>query len=281
MAHALVNTGHDSLKSHGYLILGACYYNLNQYEQSVTYSKLAIGTNPTLAGAYYNLANALKATGRLEEAKNYLYQGILICPSFVGAHLLYANILARLEQFEDACRAYQNVIHLCPNLLIAYYNLSILQLSLRRTSECSQTYLKIAELLKASNDVERALTYYREACKLEKGNWELFYHYGLALKDSGKLTDAFQMFISALNLNGTSAPLHFHVASIYESLGNDEKAVGHYNKAVFYDLYHIDRYLLLPTSADNQSIAITIWEIFLGKTRNGKKQSQSFSRQFR
>jgi len=244
MANILINTGIDSLKSHGYLILGACYFNLNEYEQSAAFSKLAIDVNPNLAGAYYNLANALKSMNRLEEAKNYLHQSILICPSFIGAHLLYANILARLGQLEDACRAYQNVISLCPNMLIAYYNLSILQLGLHKTIECSRTYLKIAEILKSNNETEKALSYYREACKLEQTNWECFFHYGIALKESGKLTDAFQMLTSALHLNGSSATIYYNLATIYESLGNDSRALENYQKAIFYDMYHIDRYFL-------------------------------------
>ena len=188
VANMLISVGHEGLKGHGYLIIGACYYNMNAFDESIVYSKCAIESNPTLAGAYYNLANALKAKNRLEEAKDYLHQGILVCPSFAGAHLLYANILARLGQLEEACRAYQNVIHLCPNLLVAYYNLSVLQLSLRKFPECGRTYCRIAEILKASAETDKALGYYREACKLEKNNWELFYHYGLALKEVGYIS---------------------------------------------------------------------------------------------
>ncbi len=242
VANVLLASPNESLKGHGYLIIGACYYNLNSFDESIVYSKCAIECNPALAGAYYNLANALKAKDRLEEAKGYLHQGLQICPSFLGAHLLYASILARLGQLEDACRAYETVIGLCPNMLIAYYNLSVLQLNLHRYSECSRTYTRIAELLKATNEVDKALGYYREACKLERNNWELFFHYGLALKDAGKPTEAFQMFTSALRLNEGSAAIHFQIACIYDELGDNTKALEGYQKAIAIEPAHVDRY---------------------------------------
>ena len=183
VANMMLNAGHEELKGHGYLIVGACYFNMGCIDESIVYSKCAIEYNPNLAGAYYNLANALKAKNRLDEAKSYLHQSLVICPSFVGAHLFYANILSRLGQLEEACKEYQAVISLTPNMLVAYYNLSVLQLNLRKYEECSQTYGRIAELLKESGEKEKALGYYGEACRLCKTNWILYYNYGIALKE--------------------------------------------------------------------------------------------------
>ncbi len=261
VATQLLSSDNDALKGHGYLIIGACYYSLGSFDESIVYSKCAIECNPSLAGGYYNLANALKAKNKLEEARGYLHQGLAICPSFLNAHLLYASILARLGQMEDACRAYEAVISLCPNLLVAYYNLGLLQLSLHRYAECSLTYMRIASILKAGGESDKALGYYREACKLEQSNWEPLYRYGLALREAGRVTEAFQMFVSAMRLNPASAAAQFQVACIYDELGDDAKALDGYQKALLYDEYHIDSYnnlgnVLRRTKQWDQAIAI-------------------------
>jgi len=241
VAQSLANSPHLSFKSHGCLILGACYFNLRLFDESIRHSSLALQYDPSLAGAYYNLANALKVMNRLEEARDCLRQGLIICPAFVGAHLLYANVLVYLGDFETALEEYKSVVKLCPDMMIAYYNLSVLQLKLKRVTECAQTYGVIADLLKAANETDKALNYYREACKLKKEDWEVFYKYGVALKEANKPNEALQVLKTALVLNNNSSLLHFQVGCVYETLGNDSRALVHYQRAVSLDTLYTDR----------------------------------------
>lgn len=241
VAQSLANSSHPVFKGHGYLILGACHFNLRLFDESVRYSSMALRCNPSLAGAYYNLANALKMMNRLEEARDCLQQGLNICPTFVGAHLLYANILVYLGDLQTALEEYKNVTELCPDLMIAYYNQSVLQLQLKQLPECARTYGIIADLLKVANETEKALNYYREACKLKKEDWEVMYKYGVALKEAGKASEALQVLRAALMLNGDSALLHFQLACVYEALGNDSRALVHYQRATSLDQFNTDR----------------------------------------
>ena len=53
VTNMMLNAGHEELKGHGYLIVGACYFNMGCIDESIVYSKCAIEYNPNLAGAYY------------------------------------------------------------------------------------------------------------------------------------------------------------------------------------------------------------------------------------
>jgi hypothetical protein len=50
------------------------------------------------------------------------------------------------------------------------------------------------------------------------------------------------MLTTAADLNATSAPLQHHLGLLCEELGNDEQALECYERAISYDILHIDWY---------------------------------------
>ena len=123
LASELIRVGGAEERGIGYHIMGACYFNLNKIDDCIVYSNIAIELNPQLEEAYYNIGNAYKKKGRLDQAKQYFHTAITIKPDFLAANLNYAYILTLLKQYHDAFRVGTYI--LCVYIYIYIYNIYI------------------------------------------------------------------------------------------------------------------------------------------------------------
>ena len=72
-------------------------------------------SGPTYAQAHYNLGNALRDKGQLDEAIAAYRQAIALKPNYAEAHSNLGNALKAKGQLDDAIAAYRQAIALRPD----------------------------------------------------------------------------------------------------------------------------------------------------------------------
>jgi tetratricopeptide (TPR) repeat protein len=87
-------------------LTGMAFQGLSQHNNSVKYFKKALIHAPSNLAAMNNLANSLKALGKLEESKD-LYEKILkINSNYINAYNNYANLKTLVNDYDGAIELY-------------------------------------------------------------------------------------------------------------------------------------------------------------------------------
>jgi tetratricopeptide (TPR) repeat protein len=135
--------------------------------------------------AHFNLGNALRDVGRLNEAMASYRHALAINPHFAEAHDNLGNILAGLGRFADASASYQRAIAIKPDFAQAYNNLG-------------------AVLWNLGNHAD-ALACYQRALAIVPDYAEVHYNVGNTLKDIGLFDQAAASYRRALQLKPNDA----------------------------------------------------------------------------
>ncbi len=102
--------------------LGAIAYHQGKNESAVELISKAISVNPSRS-MYYNLGNALKAQGNLDEAAESYRKALLLQPDYAEAHVNLGNVLQAQGKLDEAVEHYRKALALKPGLAETHYNL--------------------------------------------------------------------------------------------------------------------------------------------------------------
>ena len=86
-------------------------------------TKPALSREAGFAEAHYNLANALAASGRPQEAVAHYESALRARPDYPEAHHNFGSALFELGRLADAARHYEETLRLAPDLPNARENL--------------------------------------------------------------------------------------------------------------------------------------------------------------
>ena len=144
------------------------------YSDEVTFFGHVIAHNPTAAGAHLNLAKALIAQDRAEEAMDAARIAVAQRPDSHDAHVNLGIALSHLERFDEAEDHFRRAIAIAPGESSPLANLGVL-LSRRNRLDEAETYLRraleraprdpsvlgnLARLLDVRQQPEAALAHY-------------------------------------------------------------------------------------------------------------------------
>ena len=113
------------------------------YSDEVTFFRHVIAHNPTAAGAHLNLAKALIALDRAEEAAAAARIAVAQRPDSHDAHVNLGIALSHLERFDEAEDHFRRAISIAPGESSPLANLGVL-LSRRNRLDEAETYLRRA-----------------------------------------------------------------------------------------------------------------------------------------
>src|SRR5262249_34246943 len=128
-------------------------------------------TSPNYSAAYYNLGNAFKKKGALDQAIAAYRDAIRFQPDFMEAHNNLGSALYRKGMLDEAIRAFQEALRLKPGYAPAYISLGAL-------------------LCDGKHDYEGAIAAFKEAIRLKPGYAEAHFNLGVAFGGKGALDDA-------------------------------------------------------------------------------------------
>ncbi|GAB4819185.1 hypothetical protein N2152v2_006231 [Parachlorella kessleri] len=98
------------------LLLGACHYQLGQYDLAVYFNDACILVDPQLAEAHANLANALQQCGNLDLAIMYYQSALRLKPGFSDAYNNMATALLQKGLVLQAMDCYNSALAVNPGL---------------------------------------------------------------------------------------------------------------------------------------------------------------------
>jgi predicted O-linked N-acetylglucosamine transferase (SPINDLY family) len=161
---------------------------------------------------HFNLGNALKALGSLDEAAGSYRAAIALKPDYAEAHVNLGNALRVLGNPCDAAEHYRSALALKPDLAEAHHSLGV--------------------TLRSQGDHGAAVACLRRALALKPDWAEAHNDMGGALKNLGQLDEALKHYRIAVSLQPDFPDAHNNLGSLLRVLGDLNAAIACYRRAL-------------------------------------------------
>ena len=177
----------------------------NRYDEAIASLRRALQLRPDDAGSHNNLGNALRGIGRLEEALASYRRAVELRPDHADMQSNLGNAYQSLHRSAEAVVCYQRALALDPTLVRAHGHLALALLALGRPEE-------------ALASSERAL-------QLDPRLVEAHSTRGIALLDVGRIEDATAAFERAVALRPDYADAASNLAIALRLQGRADDAI--------------------------------------------------------
>jgi len=167
---------------------------------------------PNFPDAYNNLGNALRESGRLEEAINCYRTTLRLKPDHPHAYNNLGNAMKDKAMVKEAIHCYATAVRLMPRFAAAHSNLG--------------------SILKEQGKVEQALAHYHEAITIDPMFADAYSNMGNAYKDLGKIEESIKCYTTAIRIRPNFADAYSNLASAYKDGGQVVDAITCYRKAL-------------------------------------------------
>jgi tetratricopeptide (TPR) repeat protein len=162
-----------------------------------------------------NLAVALQAEGRLDEATAHYHRAIELRPDYAPAYNNLGTALRAQGRLNDAISTYQLALSMRPEYGEAQYNL--------------------ANALNESGRPREAAEHFRIALKTMRGSADVHNNLGIALVGEGRTTEAIAEFQAAVALDPDSPVSHRNLADALAAAKQYERAIDEFRRAARLD----------------------------------------------
>lgn len=236
----------DNKQSDAHNLLGAVYVATKNFKLAEKHLLKATKYASNYAPAHYNLGKAY-----LDQQKHHLAlaafsKAVKLQSNYADALFLQANTRIQLGAIAEAQLGYEQVIKLAPGNFEAHNNLgSALQelgnseaainhhkaaIALNPTFELA--YLNLAYALVSLERNEEALAIY-EDCLKHCSSAKLYQNLGITLQQIGRMKDAQQAYLQAINIDPAMGSAYRHLAEITKVGGKGDIDISATVKAAF------------------------------------------------
>ena len=188
------------------------WFQVQSWRDDLALYQHAIDVVPDNYLARFNLAAALEARGRTDEAIAQLREAVRVRPYYVPARAELGQLLAMQDRPDEALRELQAAVNLRPNDAIAHFRLGSVLGSLGRNSEAASEF--------------------SQATRLQPDNADAHFDFGIALAQEGKVHEAADEFGATLRLRPDDADAHFNLGIALARLGKIDEAIAQFSEAV-------------------------------------------------
>ncbi|CAN8269855.1 unnamed protein product [Cochlearia groenlandica] len=244
------------LRTDNLLLLGAIYYQLQDFDMCIARNEEALTIQPNFAECYGNMANAWKEKGDIDRAIEFYKMAIELRPSFADAWSNLASAYMRKGRLSEATQCCQQALTLNPLLVDAHSNLGNLMKAQGLIKEAYRCYVEavriqptfaiawsnLAGLFLESGDLTRALQYYKEAVKLKPAFPDAYLNLGIVYKSLGRPTEAIICYQHALQSRPNCAMAFGNIGGIYYEQGQVDLAIRHFKQAISQDPRYFEAY---------------------------------------
>lgn len=250
-------------------LAGAIAARVDEPEDTVHFLEAALALDPDHADAYYNLGNARRALGRLDEAIAAYQEAIRREPGLAEAHNNLGIALVDAGRPDEAVAAYRRAIELRPRHAGAHNNLAIALFNLDRVEEAEATCRQaialmpsmaeahngLANILKARGKIEEAAAAYAKAIEINPAYAEAYNNLGILLHAERNLDGAVAASRRAIELMPGLTDAYRNLGHSLHLQGRHEDARDVYERALV--VRHdpgiaVRRALLLPLVPDSR-----------------------------
>jgi predicted O-linked N-acetylglucosamine transferase (SPINDLY family) len=192
-----------------------------------------------------NLAKALAAVGRTDEALDHLQQANQLDPTWAPAHYERALVLRGLGRLEEGAHAYLQAVRLKPDFVQAWHNLGNLRHEQGNLEEAAACFTRagtlrpdhllarfgLAKVLHQQGRLEEAAQAYRETLQLRPDHAPAHNNLGSVLQQQGHLAEAEACYREAWRLSPDSAEAVYNLGHVRRLQGDLAQAVACYQRA--------------------------------------------------
>jgi Flp pilus assembly protein TadD len=200
---------------------------VHHWRSSVALWEHAIAVTTDNYRAQGNLAHALAAEGRLDEAIRHYAEAVRIHPGYAEAHNNLGLALAHQGQIDEAIRHYTEAIRLLPDYFEAHGNLGAALAGTGRYPD-------------AINHFSIAVRLQPDQRQARENLVRAHYDFGRVLAEQGNVDQAIQQFLEALRLDPRNADLHYDLGVMYARQGDLRSAITRFEEALRIDPTHPD-----------------------------------------
>ena len=162
-----------------------------------------------------NIAVALQAEGRLDDAAGHYQRAIALQPDYAPAYNNLGTAMRAKGRLNDAIAAYKRALELRPEYGEAHYNL--------------------ANALTDAGQPREAASHFQIALQTMRGSADVHNNLGIALIAEGKATEAIAEFRTAVALDPDSPVSHRNLADALASAKQYDLAVAEFRRAAQLD----------------------------------------------
>ena len=213
-----------------YMNLGAAYSDMGQFGKAVEYTTKAIELEPNLATAHANLGQMYNRIGKHDKAISALEKAAELSPNHAETHAYLGTTYREAGQNAMAIRHFEKAVALRPHHIRTLMNLA---------SACGDV---------GRND--RAIELLKQAVAIQPNLAAAFGNLGLIYRAQGRYKYAIEHFEKVLDLqsDGGEVETYLIIGGTYQKMGDHEKAIPYFHKAIHLNPNHTNAHLLLGLS---------------------------------
>ena len=220
--------------------LGKEYEAKGQLEKAASEYELASRLSPYEEAYYFEAAHAHLLGEQFEPAIKILERGCKVFDKSAQLQLALGVAYYGQRRFSDAANSFLRTIDLAPDVPQPYVFLSKMldQADARmpeilhkfeawaaanpRDARAQFVYAKA--LLVSGADAPKAEKLFRDSIALKNDQWESHFELGVLLENQRNFSEAATELERSISLNPNQAETHYHLARVYDRLGQSERA---------------------------------------------------------
>ncbi len=212
----------------------------------VSLMRQRLGKDPGNFLWHFNLAAALQALGRREEARSEYREALRLRPGDPRVHNNLGAVLKSMGRVEEAIARFREALRLNPDYANAQFNLGSTLLAEGKTQEAiehledvlrikeqdAEAHNDLGSALALQGDLVRAVEHFERALSINPQYADAHYNLGNALALRGDLAGAAAQFEETLRLDPQHAEAHYRVGSLLAGQGKLELAIQHFAESL-------------------------------------------------
>lgn len=129
-------------KSEVLTMIGNCYNELDEYEESIKYHNMAIKENPKNHMAYVNKGVVCRLLGEFDEAEKMYNKALELEPNYAELHVSLGALYIHQEEYEKAVAHLEKGVELDDSLAVAHSNLAFAYATVGRFEDADRELKK-------------------------------------------------------------------------------------------------------------------------------------------
>ena len=188
------------------------WFQVQYWRDDISLYQHAVAVVPDNYVAYFNLASALDAQGKTDEAISQLREAVRVRPNYVPARAELGQLLARQEHPDEALSELQTAVRLRPDDSVAHFRLGSVLGTLGRTGDAAAEF--------------------SQAVRLQPENADAHYNLGIALAQEDRVQEAAREFDATVRLRPDDVNARFNLGISLARLGKLDDAIVQFSEAV-------------------------------------------------
>lgn len=138
------------------MMLGAYYYNYEEYQKAIDVYKRIIAENDKFAPVYNMIGYSYRNLDNYAEAESYLKKYIELIPNDPNPYDSYGELLLKMGKFEESLESYKKAISIDPYFVYSYLGLATNNNLLGNHIEARNQLKKMLEIAKSPTQKREA-----------------------------------------------------------------------------------------------------------------------------